>query len=161
MKKNALLGLAVLAIAFFSLTSADYKSLEEQNAAIEKTIKTRVDEFISKKTAECDAMVDAKAKAMATQMIAALPKSTFSKPKTVAPAPAKKPVKPAPKTTPKAVKPAPKPAPAPTPAPKPDPKLEDANLKKRADPTKTAPKTEEPATTIPSNTNLRKRGGGK
>ena len=85
MKKNALLGLAVLAIAFFSLTSADYKSLEEQNAAIEKTIKTRVDEFISKKTAECDAMVDAKAKAMATQMIAALPKSTFSKPKTVAP----------------------------------------------------------------------------
>lgn len=155
MKKNALFGLALLATAFFALTSADYKSLEEQNAAIEKSVKTRVDEFIAKKNADCDAMVLAKANAMADQMIAAMPKSSFDKPKVVAPAPAKKPAK----VTPKAVKPAPKPAPAP--APKAEPKLEDANLKKRADPTKSAPKTEEPATTIPSNTNLRKRGGGK
>ena len=155
MKKNALFGLALLATAFFALTSADYKSLEEQNAAIEKSVKTRVDEFIAKKNADCDAMVLAKANAMADQMIAAMPKSSFDKPKVVAPAPAKKPAK----VTPKAVKPAPKPAPAP--AHKAEPKLEDANLKKRADPTKSAPKTEEPATTIPSNTNLRKRGGGK
>ncbi len=153
MKKNALFGLALLATAFFALTSADYKSLEEQNAAIEKSVKTRVDEFIAKKNADCDAMVMEKATALATQMIAAMPKSMFDKPKVVAPA--KKPAK----VTPKAVKPAPKPAPAP--APKAEPKLEDANLKKRADPTKSAPKTEEPATTIPSNTNLRKRGGGK
>lgn len=41
MKKNALFGLALLATAFFALTSADYKSLEEQNAAIEKSVKRR------------------------------------------------------------------------------------------------------------------------
>ena len=161
MKKNALLGLAVLAIAFFSLTSADYKSLEEQNAAIEKTIKTRVDEFISKKTAECDAMVDAKARAMATQMIAALPKSTFSKPKTVAPAPAKKPVKPAPKTTPKAVKPAP--APAPKPAPKPgEQEVKNADPLKRGENKNTnhTPTTQEvPKVQEVKDANPLKRGG--
>lgn len=162
MKKNALLGLAVLAIAFFSLTSADYKSLEEQNAAIEKTIKTRVDEFISKKTAECDAMVDAKARAMADQMIAALPKSTFSKPKTVAPAPAKKPVKPAPKTTPKAVKPAPKPAPAPAPAPvKKENEVKNADPLKRGENKNTTPaNVEPPKVQEVKNANPLKRGGG-
>ena len=160
MKKNALLGLAVLAIAFFSLTSADYKSLEEQNAAIEKTIKTRVDEFISKKTAECDAMVDAKARAMADQMIAALPKSTFSKLKTVAPAPAKKPVKPAPKTTPKAVKPAP--APAPKPAPKPgEQEVKNADPLKRGENKNTTPtNVEPPKVQEVKNANPLKRGGG-
>jgi outer membrane biosynthesis protein TonB len=162
MKKNALLGLAVLAIAFFSLTSADYKSLEEQNAAIEKTIKTRVDEFISKKTAECDAMVDAKARAMADQMIAALPKSTFSKPKTVAPAPAKKPAKPAPKTTPKAVKPAPKPAPAPAPAPvKKENEVKNADPLKRGENKNTTPtNVEPPKVQEVKNANPLKRGGG-
>lgn len=162
MKKNALLGLAVLAIAFFSLTSADYKSLEEQNAAIEKTIKTRVDEFISKKTAECDAMVDAKARAMADQMIAALPKSTFSKPKTVAPAPAKKPVKPAPKTTPKAVKPAPKPAPAPAPKPAPKPgeqEVKDGNPLKRGDKNTTPTNVDPPKVQEVKDGNPLKRGG--
>lgn len=68
-------------------------------------------------------MVLAKANAMADQMIAAMPKSSFDKPKVVAPAPAKKPAK----VTPKAVKPAPKPAPAP--APKPTPKANEFDIK--------------------------------
>ena len=158
MKKNALFGLAIVAIAFFSLTSADYKSLEEQNAAIEKTINTRVDEFVASKKAECEAMIESKARAMADPMIAALPKSTFDKPKTVTPAPAKKPTKPAPKTTPKAVKPAPAPAPAP---------VKKENEVKNADPLKrgenknnTPTNVEPPKVQEVKNANPLKRGGG-
>jgi outer membrane biosynthesis protein TonB len=154
MKKNALFGLALLATAFFALTSADYKSLEEQNAAIEKSVKTRVDEFIAKKNADCDAMVLAKANAMADQMIAAMPKSSFDKPKVVAPAPAKKPAK----VTPKAVKPAPKPAPAP--APKPTPKANESDIKINKKGEDKAPaQPEAPKNNV--DIKINKKGGGK
>lgn len=155
MKKNALFGLALLATAFFALTSADYKSLEEQNAAIEKSVKTRVDEFIAKKNADCDAMVLAKANAMADQMIAAMPKSSFDKPKVVAPAPAKKPAK----VTPKAVKPAPKPAPAPKPTPKPgEHEVKNADPLKRGE-NKTNANPEVPKVQEVKNADPLKRGG--
>ena len=135
MKKNALFGLAIVAIAFFSLTSADYKSLEEQNAAIEKTINTRVDEFVASKKAECEAMIESKARA-----------------------PAKKPTKPAPKTTPKAVKPAPAPAPAPV---KKENEVKNADPLKRGENKNNTPtNVEPPKVQEVKNANPLKRGGG-
>lgn len=147
-----------LAAGLFLFTSANYKSLEEQTAAIDKMVQEKVDNLVATKAAECEETAKRKAAKDAGNIIATLPKKTIAPPPPAAKTTPKKPVKPTQKPVPA------KPAPpvvkeAPKPAPK-DPKLEDAVLNKRADPSKSAPKEEDPAKSIPSNTNLRKRGGG-
>ncbi|MBK8723010.1 MAG: hypothetical protein IPL95_12305 [Saprospiraceae bacterium] len=60
--KKCFVRVGSVSYCFLFLTSADYKSLEEQNAAIEKPSKLELMSLSQRKTAECDAMVDAKSK---------------------------------------------------------------------------------------------------
>lgn len=148
-----------LAAGLFLFTSANYKSLEEQTAAIDKMVQEKVDNLVATKAAECEETAKRKAAMDAGNIIATLPKKTIAPPPPAAKTTPKKPVKPTPKPVPA------KPAPpvvkeAPKPAPPPAPNAGDIKIGKKGEATNNPPAPAEPKANT-TDIKIGKKGGGK